>query len=205
MKPITQLVGEPAEGIVIRVYPSREADLVLRVVTTKYGKISFLAKHARKSKKRFGTTFDLFDKGFFSLGAGKGSLLLVDSFTPGTAYRKIRNDLTKISSASLICEVADFLTQEEEGEGMEPFHTIDLTLRAIDDAITEKETLKALYLGCSALLTLSGYGSPSSDETPSARRLIRLIQQVEESSGKVLESKSPIIEVLSSLSKRPHS
>ena len=192
---------DPAEGIVIRLYPSREADLVLKVISPRYGKITFLAKHARRSKKRFGTTFDLFDKGVFTLASGKGSMLLVDSFAPSIGYRKIRDDLTKISAGSLVCEAADLLTQENEGENIELFHTLDLTLRAIDDSLDVKQTLRALYLGLGTLLSTAGFGVTNADEAPSARRLVQLLQQVEESTGRRLESKGPILDILIAMKK----
>ena len=187
------------EGIVIRLYPSAESDLVLRVVTREAGKLSLLAKYARKSKKRFATTFDLLDHGVFQVRAGRGNLALVEAFSPRPGYRFVRDDLNKITVASVLCDCCDLLLQEAAGESGEPYATLALALEAIDRSSNLRESLKALHFAAAHLLNLAGYASSLSEGTPSTGKLRKLLNFVEECAERKLESKASLAVVFAAL------
>ncbi len=188
-------------GIILRSYPSRESDLVLRVLTKETGKISLLAKYARKSRKKHGSSFDILDRGKFEIREGKGSLTLVESFIPEGGFRRIREDLNKITIASAVLECADILVHEESEPSSEPYEVVDLALRAIEEAIELKETLKSCFLAVGHLLHIAGFGTDDSAETPSAKRLMSLLLSVEQNGERKLETKSAVLEILESLKK----
>ena len=187
------------QGIIIRSYPSRESDLVLKVITKETGKLSLLAKYARKSRKKHGSSYDILDKGRFETREGKGSLLLVESFIPEGGYRKIREDLNKITAASVVLECTDILIHEESGPGEDPYEILDLALKAIDDAKDLKEILKSCFLGVGHLLNMAGFGTDEIYGVPSAKRLLGLLSTVEESGERKLESKTALIGLLENL------
>lgn len=56
------MAGAPSlvtEALVLRVVPYRDADLIVTLFTRAYGKISAIARSARKSKKRFGAALSI--------------------------------------------------------------------------------------------------------------------------------------------------
>jgi DNA repair protein RecO (recombination protein O) len=178
------------EGIIIKMHPSGEADLVLRVLRAQGDKVALLAKSARRSKRRFGSSFDLFDRGNFETGHGRGSLPLVQSFIPGRAWRTVRTDLDRFVAASVLCETIDALVPE----GVEPENdavyttTID-GLQAIEEARDTKEALRALYLAVTHLLALSGFLDQELAGAPSAHQLRRLLDEVERVTERELASR----------------
>jgi DNA repair protein RecO (recombination protein O) len=191
------------EGIIIRLYPSADADLVLRIITRETGKLSLLAKFARKSKKRYGTTFDLLDRGTFHARMGKGSLALVESFIPAPAFRFLRQDLDKITAASVLCDCADLLALEGADESGELFATLTLALEAMENAANVRETLRALYFAIAHLLNIAGFGSPLSVGTPSVKKLRKLLDFVEHCAERKLESKALLEVTLTAVKQEP--
>lgn len=184
-------------------HPSGEADLVLRVVRAEGDKVSLLAKNARRSKKRFGSGFDLFDRGRFEVSRGRGSLLLVQSFIPGPAWRTVRNDLDRYIAATVLCETADFLLPEGvEPEGTASHQTVQDTLQAIEDAPETKEALRALYLGVANLLSIAGFLDQTLAQTPSAKHLRHLLDNVETVTERKLLSRGSLEQTLNALRTR---
>jgi len=184
-------------------HPSGEADLVLRVVRAEGDKVSLLAKNARRSKKRFGSSFDLFDRGRFEVNRGRGALSLVQSFIPGPAWRTVRNDLDRYIAASVLCEVADHLLPEGvEPEGPASHQTVQDTLQAIEDGRDTKEALRALYLGVANLLSIAGFLDQTLTQTPSAHYLRHLLDNVEGVTERKLRSRESLEQTLHTLRAR---
>jgi DNA repair protein RecO (recombination protein O) len=188
------------EGIIIKMHPSGEADLVLRVLRAEGDKLSLLAKNARRSKRRFGSSFDLFDRGRFETGRGRGTLLLVQSFIPGVAWRTMRADLDRYISASVLCETADYLVPE----GVEPDSSASYTtvidgLQAIEEAADSREALRAVYLAVANLLSIAGFLDQTLAQTPSANFLRRLLDNVEEITERKLQSRESLEQIIKGL------
>jgi len=181
------------EGLIIRMYPSGEADLVLRVLRAQGDKVALLAKSARRSKRRFGSSFDLFDRGSFETNRGRGSLLLVQSFIPGRAWRAVRTDLDRFVAASVLCESIDALVPEGIVPENDAMYTTAIDgLQAIEEAHDTKEALRALYLAVAHLLTLAGFLDPELAGAPSAHHLRRLLDEVERVTERELTSRDSL-------------
>lgn len=188
------------EGVILRTYPSREADLVLRILSRDQGKISVIAKGARKNQKKFGARFDLFDRGAFELLLGRGSLQVVAGFLPEPAWRRLREDLDKLAAASFLCEAFDLLTYEDErNEAAKVFELLLLGLEAIDNAASAREALRAAYLSSAQLLELSGYSGEHAGRAPGTRALRSVIDSIEDVAERKLETKSALLETISRL------
>lgn len=187
------------EGIVIRAYPSGESDLVLRVICRGEGKLSFLAKHARQSKRRFGSRLDLFDRGTFEVRMGKGSLPLVERFTPSKGLKNLREDLARLTVASVICEGFDFLLLEGAADDDQVFDLLNSSLSKLDESRTLKESLRICHEALGRLLSLAGYFDEGQIPAASAKNLLALLGHLERCAEKELQSKPVLVGLIDSL------
>jgi DNA repair protein RecO (recombination protein O) len=187
------------EGIIIRAYPSGESDLVLRLICKHEGKLSLIAKHARSSKRRYGSRLDLFDRGLFEVKKGRGSLPFVEKFSPTPAFKNLREDLARVTIASVLCESFDVLLLEDAGDGDEIFSLLSSGLEALDQTHTLKESLRVCHTVLCRLLELAGFLDHAQEPEPSANNLLRLLSHLEKCAEKELLSKAPLVEVIESL------
>jgi DNA repair protein RecO (recombination protein O) len=145
------MIGK-AEGIVVRTTDYGEANKILTVYTREAGKISIMARGAKKSKSRFTAVSQLFTYGYFlyQIGSGMGSLQQGDLMN---SFRPIREDLTKTAYAVYLAELLDRLTEDKEPNG----YLFDMLLHALKwmeegkdpDIITRLFEMKMLYVaGC---------------------------------------------------------
>ncbi|WP_047154954.1 DNA repair protein RecO [Aneurinibacillus tyrosinisolvens] len=106
------MIGK-AEGIVVRTTDYGEANKILTVYTREAGKISIMARGAKKSKSRFTAVAQLFTYGYFlyQAGSGMGSLQQGDLLN---SFRVIREDLTKTAYAVYLVELLDKMTEDKE-------------------------------------------------------------------------------------------
>ena len=194
------------EGIVIRAYPFRDSDLVLRVLARGVGKVGILARNSRGGRRRV-SRLDLFDCGTFEVKRGRGSLLTLSGFNHGIVLRKLRSDLNKLALCSLLCEAYDLMTVES-GSSLEESHiydgffdTVMSDLAAIDAANSDREALRTTYYSMSRLLALSGLldVEKAKETSPSAKRLMSLIDQVEHHANRAVESRSGLGAVIGNL------
>ena len=181
-------------GLVIRVIPSSEADLVVAVLAEDGEKHVTLAKQARKSRKRFGSSLDLFDFGRFEASQGKGGLPLLQSFIPEVGLKNLRNSLAKIACASVLAEVTDLLVPEAHGDTSHAatFSALMDGIRGINNCQDLKCELKSLYQALTKILQVSGYHDPSQAQAPSLHALRSLLIQGERSVERKLRSKETL-------------
>lgn len=100
-------------GIVLRINPVRDYDLMVTLLLENSGKVSAIARSARRSKKRFLGGLDIFDCGNFSLKNTKDPHLLeLDSTNNKTPWPNLRNNMSKLSLASLCLECTNIFAQE---------------------------------------------------------------------------------------------
>ena len=177
----------------MRTWPYREADLVLKVMTPRHGRLSLLARSGRRSQRRFGSPLDLFDHGEFEIKAGRGSLNLVHTFTPISSFRALREDLDRMVAASTLCEAADLLSHDEVTEGApESFEVLRTGLTAIAESSDRREALRALYLGVASLLAIAGYLDPALRKMPTARHLNELLDHLERCTDRQVQSRAAL-------------
>ncbi|MCO6431128.1 MAG: DNA repair protein RecO [Deltaproteobacteria bacterium] len=191
-------------GIVIRSHASRESDAVLRVLTAEAGKISIYARGARASKRRFGSSIELFDRGEMKVRIGRGSMAELESFQPRAALRSLREDFDKLAAASLLCECVDLIVKEEQahaGEQEQIYTDVDLALQAIEESASLIDTCRATFFALSSVLSRSGFLEHDSARKPSAKNLLHLIRITEECAEKQVASKEAFVSVLKQLGK----
>lgn len=194
--------AERLDGIIIRTTPSGEADLILTIASASAGKISIMAKHARKSVKRFGGSVDLFDQGTFDTKRGRGSLALLDGFVPRTPFKNLRADLNKLTLAATLCESFDFLVLVDQGTDEESFDLLRLGLEAVDSASDLKQALRGTFLALSSLLSNAGFLDTPATPLPSLKNLVALLSHLERCVEKPLKSKSSLMLLLEAMRKK---
>jgi DNA repair protein RecO (recombination protein O) len=188
-------------GIIIRTLISSEADLIVAILAEDGEKYVTLAKQARKSRKRFANSLDLFDFGRFEASSGKGGLPLLQSFIPEHGFRLLRESLSKLSCASVLAESVDLLVPEAHGDNSHGavFELLLSGLTQINDAKETKQDLRFLYMSLISLLHTSGYHDPSQELKPSLHALRSVINQIERSAEKKLKSKEALELIASSI------
>ncbi len=101
------------EAIVLRLTDYAEADRIVSLFSLEHGKISGIARGAKRSRKRFAGALEPFAhlKLQLHLGSGLANLVSADilDIFPG-----IRQNLTKIGSAAYACELVERLSPDEE-------------------------------------------------------------------------------------------
>ena len=121
------------EAVVLRLQDYREADRLVWLLTAARGRLSAVARGARKSRKRFGGDLDLFQLARVRLGSGRGTLHPLLECRAVAAWPRLRADVARFAAASLVAELATTLSREEAADEAF-FAAIVAGLAALDDA-----------------------------------------------------------------------
>ncbi len=174
------------EGIVIRSHHSGDSDLVIKMLSPIYGKISVFAKHARTSKKRFAGNIEILDKGVFYFKNNKGrngnSLRVVESFHPLKTTYDLRNSLLKLSIASLLCECFDLTIKEDQDliqTSTEYYETFCLGIQALGESKEKNDLLKVCFLTLKGLLCIAGFLESERAPIPNMKNLRIILDHIE--------------------------
>lgn len=178
------------EALVLRSYPSGDYDMVYRLLSPEYGKLSAFARSVRKSKKRFNSLPETFDIGIATLSAGRGELMNFNGFIPHKNFHNFRESFISFTTACTVCECFDALTVEHSSDRSE-----ELFRTAIDCLTTLSQETESLYLPADRairkLLRISGFiedGSRQEDHTP-PEQWEHLLDRVEQIIEKPLKSR----------------
>ncbi len=101
------------KGIVLRRQDLGEADRILTIYTSKYGKVRAKALGVRKVLSKLGGHLELFNIVDLSLVEGKG-LDTITACRAQESFRNLRADLKKTSLAYYVVELLDKLTPEKQ-------------------------------------------------------------------------------------------
>lgn len=130
------------EGIVLKSINYGESDKIVHIFTREIGKISCIAKGVRKSKKR-DLNVDLFTHSYFQLYKGRGMYGVNQSERIESNFG-IRENIERLSYASLIVEIADSgLPEEEDNEKF--FELLAKTLKIVSEGNVELKRLLVSY------------------------------------------------------------
>lgn len=103
------------EAVVLRARNLREADRIITLYTHKYGKIQAVAKGLRKIKSKLASSLEMFNFNEVSLYMKENrNLATLTGATLKKSLYRLRQDIVKISSASLVVELVDKLTKENQ-------------------------------------------------------------------------------------------
>ncbi|HTA95770.1 MAG TPA: DNA repair protein RecO [Verrucomicrobiae bacterium] len=105
---------ESAHGIILRTRPLTETSLIVNWLTPQFGRISTVAKGARRHKSPFAGKLDLFYEADFSFSRSRSSdLHNLREVSLREAHNPIRADILKLQQAAY---AANFIVQATETE-----------------------------------------------------------------------------------------
>jgi DNA repair protein RecO (recombination protein O) len=137
-----------ARAVVVRVVDYGEADRVLTLLTREEGKVSALARGARRSQKRFGPSLGLFSIGRARLRERPGAqLLLLSGWEPERAHIELSTNVAKMAHAGYVCEVARELSAPRHADP-DAFDLLAETLAVLcePEEVARVETLRVFEL-----------------------------------------------------------
>lgn len=104
------------DAIVVRMTNYGESDRIVEFLTAEEGRVSMMARGARRSRKRFGGALDLFAGLRIHCQPGRNlwTLKSVDSLN---LRLELRDNFELLGRASLICDCARVLTPEQHESG----------------------------------------------------------------------------------------
>jgi DNA repair protein RecO (recombination protein O) len=100
-----------ADAIVLRRLDYGEADRILTLLTREHGKLAAIAKGARKSRTRMGSSLDLFGRSRMMLAKG-ANLDVVAQVERRGDVRHISGDLERTAYSCLVAEVVDKVLED---------------------------------------------------------------------------------------------
>lgn len=140
------------EGIVLRRRDFGESDRILVVFSRKLGRISAIAKGARKPSSKMAGHLEVFMRSSFLVSRGRNLHLITQAETQ-ESYDRLREDLSGIGIGSYVVELVDAVTYEE-GSHLELYDLLVATLKSLDAGMDPAVILHHFELH---LLGLSGF------------------------------------------------
>lgn len=140
------------EGIVLRRRDFGETDRILVLFTKKLGKISGIAKGARKPSSKISGHLELFSRASFLISRGRNLHLITQAETV-ESFDHLREDLSGIGLGSYVVELVDAVTTEE-GSHLKLYDLLVSTLKALDSGLRPAVIIHYFEL---QLLELSGF------------------------------------------------
>jgi DNA repair protein RecO (recombination protein O) len=143
-----------ATGVVLRATPLRESDLLVVLYTDVHGRVSAVARGARRSQRRFAGALSLLVLARFELGRKpRGELWNLESATVEREWTRLSSDVIAVAHASYVAELVGALLPPESPDP----HALEVIV-ALWDSLAEggpsPGALRAVEL---ALLELAGH------------------------------------------------
>lgn len=133
-------------AVVLRTVDYGEADRVVTLLGPEVGKLSALARSARKSTKRFGAGLALFGVGEATLVERAGAeLLTLESFHGARGFAHLYEDVAKMAHGGYACELVRELSPPRQPEPA-IFDLLVSLLDLLDGAPARPETLRVFEL-----------------------------------------------------------
>jgi DNA repair protein RecO (recombination protein O) len=106
-----------AEGFVLKVMPLAEADRIVTFLTREEGKVRCVARSARKSRRRFGSSLEPWSRVSLSLFEKEGmDLARIDSCDLLESAYRLQEDLETAYLLAYVAEVTDMFARERQAE-----------------------------------------------------------------------------------------
>ena len=110
-------MAEGELGVVLKTTPLRESDLLVTLYTATHGRVSAVARGARKSQRRFAGGLQLLVLGRYQLGRRpRGELWGLDAAEVEREWTQLASDVFAVAHASYIAELVASLMPAESPE-----------------------------------------------------------------------------------------
>jgi DNA repair protein RecO (recombination protein O) len=142
-------------AIVLLVQDYCEADRLVTFLTPEQGRLTGMAKYARKSRRRFANCLEPLNRVVFFLAPHpRGELEFIQKGELVQSFPSLRRDLKRLGAAAVLAELAGFLAGPPEAyAGI--FSTLEEALDRLERGAAPDSLLPVFLL---RLLTLGGYG-----------------------------------------------
>ena len=159
-------------AILLRRLDYGDYDLILTFLSLQHGKISLIAKSAKKSTKRFAGTLELFSliEVVGNTGKRRGLPVLQEAALK-SPYSAIRSDIKKTAYASYWCELI-YNWLEENQQQAQIYYLLKYVLGELDSNASTPAELSVLFQ--MRLLCLSGH-RPNLSECANCRKRLETI------------------------------
>ena len=160
-------------AVLLRRLDYGDFDLILTLLSLHQGKISLIAKSAKKSTKRFAGILELFSlmEVVASTGRGRGLPVLQEA-TLISPFSTIRNDINKTAYASYWCELINNWMEENQKE-VRLFYLLKHALNQLDSGQSAAAQISILFQ--MKFLHLTGHG-PNLGQCGRCRKNLEIIQ-----------------------------
>jgi DNA repair protein RecO (recombination protein O) len=150
---LTDLPAQPL-GVVLRATPLRESDLLVTLFTDTHGRISAVARGARRSQRRFAGGLSMLVLARYQLGRRpRGDLWSLESAEIVREWTQLATDVVAVAHASYVAELIGGLLPAELPEP----HALDLVVGLWDALAAGGPSPGALRAVELALLDLAGH------------------------------------------------
>jgi DNA repair protein RecO (recombination protein O) len=110
-------MAEGELGVVLRTTPLRESDLLVVLYTDRLGRVTAVARGARKSRRRFAGALSLLVLARYQLGRRpRGELWALESAEIVREWTQLSSDVIAVAHASYVAELVDALIPAEAPE-----------------------------------------------------------------------------------------
>ena len=110
-------MAEGSLGVVLRTTPLRESDLLCVLYTDNHGRVSAVARGARRSQRRFAGALSLLVLGRYQLGRPpRGELWSLESADVVREWTQLSSDVIAVAHASYVAELVTALAPPEAPE-----------------------------------------------------------------------------------------
>ena len=160
-------------AILLRRLDYGDFDLILTFLSLERGKISLIAKSAKKSTKRFAGILELFSLMEVVAGTGKGrGLAVLQEAALKSPFSTIRNDIRKTAYASYWCELL-YKWVEENQKQAPLYYLLKHVLSQLDGGAPAAAEISIFFQ--LRLLNISGHG-PSLRQCGRCRKNLETIE-----------------------------
>lgn len=178
------------KALIIKAVPYSDKDMIVHLLGEGSGKLAVFARGCRGSKKRFPGGVDPTTFVKVELKKGKGNLPSLLGTENLFHLNNLNSSLNRISASFLLCECIDLLVAEHQVvDGL--FASAVNSMIELDDKA--KTPLASLQNGLKDLLRITGFLNPTESLS-----LEKLIQRIEYTAGRGLNSKETVLKSLSS-------
>jgi DNA repair protein RecO (recombination protein O) len=133
-----------ARAIILRRIDHGDYDLIVTLMTKEYGKLSLIAKNAKKSIKRFSGVLELFSALDIIGKKGRGKLPVLIEASLVQPYTGIRCDILKTAYASYFAEVVNIWV--EEGKPQKSLYSLlEYVFHLLDQNALSGEELSIIF------------------------------------------------------------
>ncbi len=141
------------KAIVVRMTPLRESDLLVVLYTDEHGRVSAVARGARRSQRRFAGALQLLILARVELTRGRGELWSLDGAEIEQEWTRLASDPVAVAHASYVVEMVGALLPPEVPDP----HAIEIVIAAWESLATGGPSAAVLRAVELAMLDLAGH------------------------------------------------